>query len=114
MKIIWLVAVAATITSPAMAQEIPKFDINAHCKKIASLGDSYSATLDKACLDMEQSDFDKLKSTWPTASSRLRASCTVDAEFGGLGSYTMLGTCIEMGASADTASKKRTLRAFLD
>lgn len=110
MKIIWLVALATTIASPAMAQEIPQFDIHAHCKKIATLGDAYSATLDKACLDMEQSAFAKLKSTWPTASSHLRANCTDDAEFGGPGSYALLGTCIEMGASA-TGSKKQAFKS---
>jgi hypothetical protein len=107
MKIIWFVAFAATTVSPAMAQQIPKFDMQAHCKKISTLGDSYSATLDKTCFDMEQSAYGKLKSTWPIISSRLRNHCAEAASFGGSGSYTMLETCIEMETSAEIKNKKR-------
>lgn len=111
MKSIWLVAFVATVASPAIAQEIPQFDMHAHCKRISTLGESYSATLDKTCINMEQSAYVKLKSTWPTTSSRLRKHCREAASFGGPGSYTMLATCIEMETNEETENKKRAFKS---
>lgn len=33
---------------PAVAQELPRFNVEGHCKQVASFGGSYSASLDAA------------------------------------------------------------------
>lgn len=93
----------AAVSMPASAQEMPRFDVEAYCKKIANFSGSYSAVTDESCFDMEQSSYDNLKRSWSELPSKMREYCTKIAKFGGGGSYMTLESCIEM--ESDSAGK---------
>jgi hypothetical protein len=86
---------------PAFAAgDVPRFDVERHCKEVASFGGTYSAALDKSCFDMEQSAYDNLKARWSEVSSSMAAHCSEVAAFGGPGSYSLLESCIRMESEA--------------
>lgn len=86
---------------------MPRFDVEAHCKKIASFGGNYSAVLDKTCFDQEQQAYDRLKPVWPQLPDAVAAHCQKIAAFGGPGSYGLLEVCVsqETQAMSDKTGK---------
>lgn len=94
-------------SAPTSAADMPRFDVEAHCKQIASFGGSYSAVLDKACFDQEQQAYDRLKPVFGQLTDAMSAHCEQIASFGGPGSYTLLEACIsqEIQAAGDKAGK---------
>lgn len=85
--------------------EMPRYDVETHCRTVASFGGSYSAALDKACMEMEQKAYDALKPVWPQAGAA-GAHCDEVARFGGTGSYSLLETCIDMETTAGKTKPK--------
>src|SRR5437660_8260042 len=82
------------------AQEMPRFDVDAHCRQVAGFGGSFSQTVFGSCLDMEQSAYDGMKAGWLTLPAAARQHCVQVASFGGPGSYSILQSCIQMEVQA--------------
>lgn len=90
----------------AHADTPPRYDVEAHCKEVASFGGTYSASLDNACLDQEQMAYDALKADWTNVPTDARAHCDEVARFGGHGSYNLLQACIQQETKARGARPK--------
>lgn len=90
---------------PAFGQNLPRYDADAYCKKVASVGGTYSATIENACIDQEQQAYDRLKSGWDGYPSQAESYCDRVATVGGAGSYSILGACIQQEIQARTGSK---------
>lgn len=86
-------------SSAAFAQDLPRYDVAAHCAEVASFGGDHSAVLEKGCFAVEQESYDALKPKWPELPEAMRAHCGKVAEFGG-GSYQMLKGCVDMETEA--------------
>lgn len=84
----------------ASAQQVPRFDVEAHCEELAGFGGEYSNTMYNTCIDVEQSAYDGLKGQWASLPASIRNHCEELARFGGPGSYSMLETCVDMEVSA--------------
>jgi hypothetical protein len=96
-----LVAAGCLPASAALAEPvIPRFDVEQHCEAVASFGGTYSAMMDRACMQQEQGAYDGLKPQWPDLPETVRAHCTEVAAFGGPGSYLMLESCVHMELDA--------------
>jgi hypothetical protein len=110
MKIASLVAFFATMASSALAHELPRFNVETHCKQVAGFGGSYSATIDKSCFDMEQDAYDKLKQIWPSVAAKTQKHCATVAGFGGSDSYSILQSCVQMETSAASGNEGRKFK----
>jgi hypothetical protein len=107
-----LVTTNVMLCLPAVAQEqeMPKYDPEAYCHKVASFGGSLSETMLGACMDQEQAAYDALKPQWPQVADHVRAYCDKVARFGGDGSYTMLGACIQQENEAGQSNQNRKFK----
>lgn len=103
-KTIILVAAGAggvfALNGTAMAQDMPRYDVTAHCGKVAAFGGSPSEVVRNGCMKMEQSAYDELKGQWSVFPAAMRKHCDKVATFGGAGSYTTLKGCIDMEKDA--------------
>ncbi len=52
--------------------------------------------LKNACMDQEQTAYDKLKNSWAQVPAKTRTWCDQVAKSGGRGSYMMLEQCVDM------------------
>lgn len=103
-------AFLAALAGQAQASELPRFDVEAHCKKVASFGGSYSATLDESCFSMEQGAYDGLKPEWSGLPTNVRRHCEKVAAFGGDGSYSLLESCVRMEVESAGANSNRKFK----
>lgn len=110
MKLPLMLLTLCAIAAPAAAQDVPRFDVEKHCKQVASFGGSYSASMDKSCFDMEQAAYDKVKAGWSDETASARRHCTEVASFGGAGSYSMLDSCLKMESRAASDRKGRKFK----
>ncbi|MDR5887576.1 hypothetical protein [Vreelandella janggokensis] len=94
------IALLAGLASTANAQEIPRFDVEAHCDNIARFGGDFSNITYNGCIDMEQSAYNNLKNRWGDVPTGIRSECMNIATFGGTGDYMTLQGCIDMETSA--------------
>lgn len=98
------------LAGPAFASELPRFDVEAHCKKVASFGGAYSASLDESCFSMEQEAYNGLKPEWGGLPASVRQHCENVAAFGGDGSYSLLESCVQMEVESAGANSKRKFK----
>ena len=77
--------------SIALAQEIPEYDSEAHCKRVAESAAKPSATLGR-CLWLEEYALDELEDFWPRASKAVREECLEIAS--AEESYVVLARCV--------------------
>jgi hypothetical protein len=94
-----------TIPSIALSQEIPRYDVNSYCKKVANSVGEYSATIEQGCFDSEQNSYNETKIIWGGLPKSMKAYCDKIARYDGSGSYDILKGCIEMESSASSKSK---------
>lgn len=97
---------ATGLCSAAAAQDMPRFDVDAACREVASFGGTYSASTDRSCFAGEQEAYDALKPKWAAVPPGVRAECTKIAAFGSP-SYAMLKSCIESELDARAANRGR-------
>lgn len=83
----------------ALAGDLPRFDVEAHCDRVARFGGGFSAVTMRGCLDIEQSSYDALKRDWPDLPEEMRRYCIEVARFGG-GDYMTLRGCIDLERAA--------------
>ncbi|MHC5305822.1 hypothetical protein [Bartonella sp. LJL80] len=100
--ILYAMTLFAMSICSAAAQELPKFDPPAHCKKIAEFGGTYSSSTYNGCIELEQRSYDKLKADWDSIPAETRKHCNEIASFGG-GDYSTLSGCIELEKKASTS-----------
>ena len=86
-----LVILLALSPSIALAQEIPEYDSQAHCERVAESVAKPSAALGR-CLWLEEYALDELETFWPRASGAIREECleVASAEE----SYVALARCV--------------------
>ncbi len=80
----------------ALAQEIPRYDPDGWCKRVAEMGGGSSEWMKQACLEQEQAAYDKLKPQWKDVPKKTRNWCDQVAKSDGRGSYAMLEQCVDM------------------
>ena len=85
--------------------EMPRYDVKGYCQVIASVGGTYSETMNAGCFEMEQSSYNNMKPKWDNLSSNLQKYCDQIARVGGGGSYSMLEGCIQMEEQAGSTDK---------
>jgi hypothetical protein len=103
-------ALAAAIVSPTWAaSDLPRFDVDAHCEKVAAVGGSRSEVIFGGCMDMEQQSYDGLKAIWTSLPDNLRAHCEKVGRVGG-GNYVTLLGCVEMEQQAEVQNAKRSFK----
>lgn len=95
-----IVITCLLFSSMAMANELPRYDVEAHCEKIATVGGDRSAMMYNGCIDMEQDSYNSIRDMWGDLPGETQQHCTRIAEVGGTGSYQMLSGCIDMETSA--------------
>lgn len=94
MRYIVASSLAFALSLPVAAQELPRFDAEAHCENVAQFaGGSHS--IYNGCIQLEQSAYNKLRPRWENIVQGIRRHCTEVAEFGG-GSYQILEGCVQM------------------
>lgn len=91
------------ICSGAYAAEIPRYDPEAYCKKVANVSGG-SSMIYSGCIDMEQDSYNKLKLSWSSLAEKTQKYCDRVAKTSG-GSYMLLDGCIDMETEA--ASNKK-------
>lgn len=104
---------AAALTScagAAIAENLPRFDVETECRKVASVGGSFSEMTYAGCFEMEQQAYDLLKEMWPEMPASVRTECLKIARFGGAGSYMTLQGCAEMEMAAAAENPMRKFR----
>ena len=97
---------SSLLSASAAHAEMPRYDVEAHCKQVASVGGAYSASLYNGCFDMEQSAYNSLRSRWDGLPASMRKHCDDVASFAGVGSYSLLEGCIRMEEDAARQPKK--------
>ncbi|MAK54385.1 MAG: hypothetical protein CML17_00795 [Pusillimonas sp.] len=101
-----LLIIATGFPLASSASEMPRYDVEAQCKQIASMGGNTSAVMLNSCMDMEQKAYNNLKASWNEIPENTQRQCHEVASIGGNGSYTMLESCIEMETQAAEKPKK--------
>ena len=79
------------VPSIALAQEIPEYDSEVHCKRVAESAAKRSAALGR-CLWLEEYALDELEDFWPRASKAVREECLEATS--GEESYVILARCV--------------------
>ncbi len=103
----WTIVLTAVLLPAAARAEMPSYDVDAHCRKVASHSGSPSQGLLAGCHRNEQLAYDMLKSSWDSLPESMRRHCEKVATFGG-GSYGLLQGCIsnEQAAARENAQFK--------
>jgi hypothetical protein len=86
-----LMLLLALSPSIAFAQEIPEYDTQAYCERVAESAAKPSAALGR-CLWLEEYALDELESFWPRASGAIREECLEATS--GEESYVVLARCV--------------------
>lgn len=97
-RTIFITAIALLWSVQAVAQDMPRFDVEAHCEEVAEFGGG-SHQIYNGCIQIEQGAYNSLKGRWANVSSRIRNHCHEVASFGG-GSYQILQGCVQMEEDA--------------
>jgi hypothetical protein len=90
-RIAALVFLLVLSPSIAIAQEIPEYDTQAHCERVAESAAEPSAALER-CLWLEEYALDELETFWPRASGPIREECLEATS--GEESYMVLVRCV--------------------
>lgn len=100
MKAIIIATALAALPIAALAQQPPRYDVEAHCEAVASVGGELSNSTYNGCIRMEQSAYDSLKGGWNDLPPNVMNHCHKVATVGGAGSYSTLKGCVRMEMSA--------------
>lgn len=103
MRVTLAFTIFASVVSHAQGQELPRYDVAAHCKEVAGFGGTFSQSTENFCINEEQKAYNNLKMVWGNFSSVTRAHCLEIAGFGG-GNYTTLDFCMR---EENTAAKNK-------
>jgi hypothetical protein len=73
----------------------PRYDPEGWCKRVSEVTGG-SEWLKSACLEQEQTAYDRLKPDWNSVPAKTRGYCDQVARSSGRGSYALLEQCIDM------------------
>ena len=90
-RIAALVFLLVLSPSIAIAQEIPEYDSQAHCERVAESAAKPSAAIER-CLWLEEYALEELETFWPRASGAIREECLEATS--GEESYVVLARCV--------------------
>ncbi len=105
-KLYGLAVLGFLFCSGAAKAEVPNYDVEAGCKRIASLGGGSSQVIEGGCLQQEQAYYDAIKPVWDNLDQAIKAQCDHIARVGGGGSYVILHGCIEQELQAAKQNKE--------
>lgn len=105
----FVLAIGVVSATPVAAQELPRFDVKAHCHEVASFGGTYSALTERGCFDLEQSSYDSLKREWADLPASVKRECISVASFGG-GDYMTLRGCVDLEIDAMNTNRGSQFR----
>jgi hypothetical protein len=100
-KSLLMVAVGAFFVSlapPAMAQAMPRYDVEAYCRTVADVSGG-SEMIFGGCMEIEQDAYDARKAGWSSLPGKSRDYCDEVARVSG-GSYAILDGCLELETDA--------------
>ena len=89
---------ALLAATPALAQEMPRYDVEGHCAEVSRMGGG-SDMIRNGCIEIEQDAYNALKDAWPGLPERTRGYCAEIGAIGG-GSYSILEGCVQMETDA--------------
>jgi hypothetical protein len=91
-----VVAGSVLLTTVAMADSVPKYDIARTCRldHAAASGLAVSESM-KNCVRDEKRAFAQLRKQWPKFAAAKRAGCVSQNTIGGTPSYVGLLTCLQ-------------------
>jgi len=96
-----MIATAISVFTISTAHaEMPYYDVDKYCKKIASMGGGSSQALLPSCYQQEQTAYNAVKPRWESLPAEMRTYCDQIAAFGGTGSYMLLESCIQQEEAA--------------
>jgi hypothetical protein len=84
----------------AVADEVPRFNIDATCRTDEGAGGGPSLAGAGGCKRDEQDAHDRLAKMWAQFNAGDRADCTQTSMIGGAGSYVELLTCLQLRSDA--------------
>jgi hypothetical protein len=87
----------------AATQDIPSFDVAAHCRRAASRATPVGNA--EACLRLEQEAREQLAKQWPTFAAADKTHCLGLSTLGGEPTYTELLSCLELARDARNAGR---------
>lgn len=99
------VLVAGLCAPAALGSELPRFDVQVHCKNVSDLAGG-SEQIYGYCFDQEQSKYDALKLRWAGVDEPIQRHCGEVAQMAG-GSYQILQYCVnaELAARGENSGK---------
>jgi hypothetical protein len=104
-----ILAAACVAATPALAIDLPRFDVEAHCDQLGGLAGRYSDTIEKECFETEQRAYDKLKLVWNDAPDEVRRRCLAIATTASA-NYTLLKGCVDVEMRAIRDYDGKTFR----
>src|SRR4051794_9193586 len=93
---------------PAMAQQLPRFNVEATCKEARPLTPQDTNPYE-SCIRDETEAERQLREIWSSAAEGLRATCAREAQIGGTPSYVDMLTCLQIaqGTTPTGTSRRR-------
>lgn len=110
MRTVVLASLIFCCATAAEAQELPRYDVESHCKDVAAFGGAPSETIRQGCFQMEQQAYNRLKEQWAELPRNVRQHCDEVASFGGSSSYSILKGCIDMEMQAAQDNRSSTFQ----
>lgn len=98
----------ALASAAALADEMPHYDVEANCKRMAEQTDGGQFMLN-ACLRQEQTSYDKVKAEWQDLPIEMRNRCDRMAQQTESG-YFMLNACIDQERRAAAQNESFTFQ----
>jgi hypothetical protein len=98
-KALQCLVLASMAASPAMADQVPQFNVEPGCRAAAARATTpdYAAV----CMRKEQDARRTLMQSWSQFKPAQRAQCVQLTRLGASGTYTELMTCLEMARDAE-------------
>jgi len=93
---------------PAMAQQLPRFNVETTCKEARPLTPQ-DANPYENCMRDETEAERQLRDIWSGAAESLRTTCAQEAQIGGTPSYVDMLTCLQIaqGTTPTVTSRRR-------
>ncbi len=88
----------------ARADDLPRYDMDAFCRGVASVAETTSDDVLAKCLDREHEAYDVAKSKWPSLPASAQSFCERSTLAAGDGSYEKLRSCIEQKEAGGSPS----------
>jgi hypothetical protein len=100
---------AGMLGTSAMAQQLPRFNVEATCKAAQPLSAEDTSPYD-SCMRDETGAERQLQGTWSSADPALRERCARESQIEGTPSYVDMLTCLQI-AQGTTPTVQRRKRA---